>query len=110
MSRPSLWPDRVPDAIVQFNALEHDLVTRRDLESLLGVSRPRAAELMREFGAERVGSVLAIKRPKLLRRFRALLPNSTERTPVVRRASADPSTTHERVRRAASAASVARSL
>ena len=44
------WILTGPDAIQQFQALDRDLLTRRDREQLFGVSRARAATLMREFG------------------------------------------------------------
>ena len=51
------WLLAVPDAIRQLKALDRDLLTRRDVERLFGVSRARVAQLMRTFGAERVGGV-----------------------------------------------------
>ena len=63
------WLLVVPDAIRQLEALDRDLLTRRDVERLFGVSRARAAQLMRTFGAERVGAAadgpgaLAASRP-----------------------------------------------
>ena len=46
------WLLAIPDAIHQLNALDRPLLTRRDLEALFGVSRARAATLMRAFGAD----------------------------------------------------------
>ena len=45
------WLLAVPDAIRQLETLDRDLLTRRDVERLFGVSRARAAQLMRTFGA-----------------------------------------------------------
>ena len=49
------WLLAIPDAIRQLEALDRDLLTRRDVERLFGVSRARAATLMQTFGAELVG-------------------------------------------------------
>ena len=56
MPAPPRWLLAVPDAIRQLEALDRDLLTRRDVERLFGVSRARAAQLMRTFGAELVGA------------------------------------------------------
>jgi len=56
------WLLAVPDAVRQLERLDRDLVTRRDLEKLFGVSRARAAQLMREFGAELAGSSRVLRR------------------------------------------------
>ena len=64
------WLLLLPDAIEQLEAYERDVIYRADLQVLLGVSRTRAAVLMRDFGAENVGCVLAVPRSQLLRRFR----------------------------------------
>ena len=49
------WLLALPDAIRQLDALDRDLLIRRDLEQLFGVSRARAATLMQTFGAELTG-------------------------------------------------------
>ena len=67
MPAPPRWLLAVPDAIRQLEALDRDLLTRRDVEALFGVARARAATLMREFGAERTGNVLTLRRVDLLR-------------------------------------------
>ena len=59
------WLLAVPDAIRQLETLDRDLLTRRDVERLFGVSRARAATLMRTFGASRV-----LRRTALLRQLR----------------------------------------
>ena len=46
------WLLAVPDAIKQLEDLDQDLLTRRDIERLFGVSKVRAAQLMTAFGAE----------------------------------------------------------
>ena len=56
MPAPPRWLLAVPDAIRQLEALDRDLLTRRDVERLFGVSRARAAQRMRTFGAARVGA------------------------------------------------------
>ena len=66
------WLLALPDAIQQLDALDRPLLTRRDLESLFGVSRARAATLMRAFGAARTGSIRTLPRPALLRQLRRL--------------------------------------
>ena len=48
-------------------ALDRDLLTRRDVERLFGVSRARAAQLMWTFGAEFVGAARVLRRTELLR-------------------------------------------
>ena len=59
-----------PDAIRQLEALDRDLLTWRDVERLFGVSRARAAQLMRTFGAELVGASRVLRRTALLRQLR----------------------------------------
>ena len=70
MPAPSRWLLAVPDAIRQLEALDRDLLTRRDVERLFGVSRARAAQLMRTFGAELVGASRVLRRTALLRQLR----------------------------------------
>ena len=64
------WLLAIPDAIRQLEALDRDLLTRRDVEKLFGVSRARAAQLMRTFGAELVGAARVLRRTELLRQLR----------------------------------------
>ena len=61
------WLLAIPDAIEQLEELDRALLTRRDLEQLFGVSRARAATLMRMFGAELTGYALTLPRIELLR-------------------------------------------
>ena len=70
MPAPPRWLLAVPDAIRQLEALDRDLLTRRDVERLFGVSRARAAQLMRTFGAELVGASRVLRRTELLRQLR----------------------------------------
>ena len=70
MPAPPRWLLAVPDAIRQLDALDRDLLTRRDLERLFGVSRARAATLMQTFGAEMTGYQRTLPRTKLLRQLR----------------------------------------
>ena len=64
------WLLAIPDAIRQLDALDRDLLTRRDLERLFGVSRARAATLMQTFGAELTGHQRTLPRTQLLRQLR----------------------------------------
>ena len=70
MPAPPRWLLAVTDAIRQLEALDLDLLTRRDVERLFGVSRARAAQLMRTFGAELVGASRVLRRTALLRQLR----------------------------------------
>ena len=72
MPAPPRWLLTVPDSIRQLEALERDLLTRRDVERLFGVSRARAAQLMRTFGAELVGASRVLRRTALLRQLRTV--------------------------------------
>ena len=60
---PTEWSscDALPDL---------DLLTRRDIEHLFGVSKVRAAQLMTAFGAGRTGHILTLARAELLRQLR----------------------------------------
>ena len=49
------WLPAIPDAIKQVEKLDRDLLTRRDIERLFGVSE--GAQMMKSFGAP--GSLLA---------------------------------------------------
>ncbi len=64
------WLLAIPDAIRQLETLDRDLLTRRDLERLFGVSKVRAAALMTTFGAGRTGHLLTLPRADLLRQLR----------------------------------------
>ena len=64
------WLLAIPDAIKQLEALDQDLLTRRDLERLFGVSKVRATQLMTAFGAGRTGHLLTLPRAALLRQLR----------------------------------------
>ena len=64
------WLLAIPDAIRQLEALDRDLLTRRDVERLFGVSRARAATLMQTFGAELTGNQRTLPRTQLLRQLR----------------------------------------
>ena len=79
------WLLAIPDALAQLDALDRPLLTRRDLESLFGVSRARAATLMRAFGAELTGSIRTLPRPALLRQLRRLQQTATFRGEGARR-------------------------
>ena len=64
------WLLAIPDAIRQLAALDRDLLTRRDVEQLFGVSRARAATLMQTFGAALTGNQRTLPRAQLLRQLR----------------------------------------
>ena len=85
MPAPPRWLLAVPDAIRQLEALDRDLLTRRDVERLFGVSRARAAQLMRTFGAELTGSIRTLPRTALLRQLRRLQQDATFRGEEARR-------------------------
>ena len=63
------WLLAIPDAITQLEALDQDLLIRRDLERLFGVSKVRATQLMTAFGAGRTGHLLTLPRAALLRQL-----------------------------------------
>ena len=73
MPRPAGWLLSVADAGAQLESFERDLLTRRDLEELLGIGRSRACELMRKFGAVKTGNVLTVRRCDLVQRLDAVL-------------------------------------
>ena len=64
------WLLAIPDAIRQLEALDRELLTRRDVEQLFGVSRARAATLMQTFGAELTGNQRTLPRAQLLGQLR----------------------------------------
>ena len=68
-ARPQ-WLLAIPDAIRQLEELDRELLTRRDIEQLFGVSRARAAQLMHTFGADRTGYARTLPRTRLLRQLR----------------------------------------
>ena len=85
MPAPPRWLLAVPDAIRQLEALDRDLLTRRDVERLFGVSRARAAQLMPMFGAELVGASRVLRRSELLRQLRKYRARAAYRGEEVRR-------------------------
>ena len=64
------WLLAIPDAISQLEKLDRTLLTRRDIEHLFGVSKVRAAALMKTFGAEMTGNLRTLPRKKLLQQLR----------------------------------------
>ena len=68
-ARPQ-WLLAIPDAIRQLEALDRELLVRRDIEQLFGVSRARAAQLMHTFGADLTGYARTLPRTRLLRQLR----------------------------------------
>ena len=79
------WLLAIPDAIRQLDALDRDLLTRRDLEQLFGVSRARAATLMQTFGAALTGYQRTLPRTTLLRQLRTQRARGAFRGEVARR-------------------------
>jgi hypothetical protein len=75
----------IPDAIQQLETLDRDLLTRRDLEQLFGVSKARAAILMRTFGADRTGNARTLNRASLLKQLRTTRKGRAFRGEVDRR-------------------------
>jgi hypothetical protein len=65
------WLLALPDAIAQLEALDREVLTRRDLEQLLGVGRAHAATLMHTFGAGQTGNVRTLPKTQLLKHLRA---------------------------------------
>ena len=64
------WLLSIPDAISQLEQLDRTLLTRRDIEHLFGVSKVRAAALMKTFGAEMTGNLRTLPRTKLLQQLK----------------------------------------
>ena len=62
---------------ISLRSSNRDLITRRDLEELLGVSPSRAAALMRVFGAELAGTILVLQRGSLLRTFQQAIADGS---------------------------------
>ena len=79
------WYPRIPDAVAQLESLDRDLLTRTDLEVLLGVSRPRASQLLHRFHARPVGSQLVLDRLGLIRSLRAIRRGRPAKAAAVRR-------------------------
>lgn len=79
------WLLAIPDAIRQLETRDRELLTRRDLEQLLGVGKTRAALLMREFGAGRTGHVATVPRGQLLKQLRARRKSAAFRDELERR-------------------------
>ena len=79
------WLLAIPDAIRQLEALDRDLLIRRDVEQLFGVSRARAATLMQTFGAEMTGTQRTLPRTQLLRQLRKHRARAAFRGEVARR-------------------------
>ena len=80
------WLLAIPDAIQQLEQLDQDLLTRRDLERLFGVSKVRATQLMTAFGAGWTGHLLTLPRADLLRQLRRPRTRAAVRAEATRRA------------------------
>jgi hypothetical protein len=81
------WYPRIPDAIAQLETLDRDLLTRTDLEVLLGVSRPRASQLLHRFHARPIGSQLVVDRLGLIRSLRAIRRGRPAKAAAARRSA-----------------------
>lgn len=72
MPRQAHWLTRLPDAIRNLEHLERNVLLRRDLEALLGVSKVRATQLMHALGGRAFGNRLQLERTVLLEQLRRL--------------------------------------
>ena len=84
-ARPQ-WLLAIPDAIRQLEDLDRELLVRRDIEQLFGVSRARAAQLMHTFGADLTGYARTLPRTRLLRQLRTYREGTEFRVEQARRA------------------------
>ena len=84
-ARPQ-WLLAIPDAIRQLEELDRELLVRRDIEQLFGVSRSRAAQMMRTFGGQMTGYARTLPRTRLLRQLRTYREGTEFRVEQVRRA------------------------
>ena len=82
-ARPQ-WLLAIPAAIRQLEDLDRELLTRRDIEQLFGVSRARAAQLMHTFGADLTGYARTLPRTRLLRQLRTYREGTEFRVEQVR--------------------------
>ena len=85
MPATARWLLAIPDAIRQLEELDRELLTRRDLERLFGVSRARAATLMQTFGAALTGNQRTLPRKQLLSQLRKHRARATFRGEATRR-------------------------
>ena len=67
------WLLSLPDAVAKLERHDADVLTRRDLQDLLGVSRTRAHLLMRALGAGKTANILTLRRVDLVRRLRTVI-------------------------------------
>jgi hypothetical protein len=72
---------------LQLAQLDRALLTRSDLETLFGVSRARAAQLLHRFGAIRVGSQLVLDRTALIRTLTVIRRGRPAQRAAARRAA-----------------------
>ncbi len=79
------WLLAVPDALTQLQALERETLTRRDIENLFGVSKARAWQLLRQFGAKRTGNLLTIGRGALIQALEKIEAGDTFQAEAERR-------------------------
>ena len=66
MPAKPMWLLKIPDAVRQLEKLEREIITRSDVQTLFGVSKSQANNLMLRFGAERTSHLLTIPRSVLL--------------------------------------------
>ena len=79
------WLLAIPNAIRQLEDLNRELLVRRDIEQLFGVSRARAAQLMHTFGADLTGYARTLPRTRLLRQLRTYREGTEFRVEQARR-------------------------
>jgi hypothetical protein len=66
------WQHRLPEILAALEDASAELVGRRQVESLFGVSRATAIQILDRFGANLAGNTLVLRRTELLARLRAL--------------------------------------
>lgn len=66
------WYLRIPEIIALLSKIQAPIVDRATCESLFGVRRRRAIELLQSFGGCRVGNTILLDRPQLIQRLRQL--------------------------------------
>ena len=84
MAPETRWLRRIPDALKALEEYPRPVILRRDLERLLGISRPHAANLMVAWGAVLVGQQRQLEKAKLVERFRRLAQGKKYRGEVAR--------------------------
>ena len=88
------WEHRLTDILKALKAVPGELVGRREVERIFGVSRATAIKILDRFGANLAANALVLRRSELVARLQAL--------------TADPTVSFERERQAAALALVSR--